>query len=206
MLPVIASLNHLLAQEPAARRQLAPHAGKLACFDTGRLALRLRVTVDGYCEGAPASEPASVTVRARLADLPLMLRNPERAFSHVRIDGDADFANTISQLSKTLRWDAAHDLEKVVGPIAATRLVAGAAAARDAAVQARGKLAENIAEYFLEEQPLLVRPAAVEQFSAGVTRLRDDVERIAKRIDKLLRKTAAAPPRPLPAPSPVDME
>lgn len=206
MLPVIASLNHLLAQEPAARRQLAAHAGKLACFDSGRLALRLRVTVDGYCEDALASDPASVTVRARLADLPLMLSNPERAFSHVRIDGDADFANTISQLSKTLRWDAAHDLEKVVGPIAATRLVAGAAAAFDAAGQARRKLAENIAEYFLEEQPLLVRPAAVEQFSAGVTRLRDDVERLTKRIDKLLRKTADAPPRPLPAPSPVDME
>lgn len=206
MLPVIASLNHLLAQEPAARRQLAVHAGKLACFDSGRLALRLRVTVDGYCEDAPASDPASVTVRVRLTDVPLMLSKPERAFSYVRIDGDADFANTISQLSKTLRWDAAHDLEKVVGPIAATRIVAGAAAAFDAAVQARRKLAENIAEYFLEEQPLLVRPAAVEQFSAGVTRLRDDVERLAKRIDKLLRKTADAPPQPLPAPSPVDME
>ena len=37
---------------------------------------------------------------------------------------------------------------------------------------------------------MLVRPSALDEFSSDVTRLRDDMERIAKRIEKLARKTA----------------
>lgn len=189
--PVIATLNHLLAQEPWASRQLALHAGKLACFDAGAFALRLQVGADGLFEPAAAGAAPSVTVRVKLADLPLMAQQRERAFSYVKVEGDADFANTISQLSKTLRWDAEHDIERLLGPLAARRLVSGARAVAAQAAAGRRKLAENVAEYLLEEQPALVRPAAVEQFSADVARLRDDVERIGKRIDKLLRQAPA---------------
>jgi hypothetical protein len=61
----------------------------------------------------------------------------------------AEFANTISQLSKGLRWDAEHDLERVLGPIAATRLVGGARAAVSHATGAGRRLAENVAEFLL---------------------------------------------------------
>ena len=59
MTPVIATINHLLAQEPWARQQLALHAGKLACIDTGAVALRLRVDSAGMLEAAPADMPAN---------------------------------------------------------------------------------------------------------------------------------------------------
>ena len=187
--PVVASINHLLAQEPWAQQQLALHAGKVACIDTGALALRLRVA-GGMFEVAPEDAAADVTIRVKLSDLPLILQNRERAFSYVKIEGDAEFANAMSQLSKTLRWEAEHDLEKVVGQIAAQRLASGARAAVAAARTGQQRLAENVAEFFLEEQPLLVRPAAVDAFSSDVARLRDDVERIAKRMEKLEQKLA----------------
>jgi ubiquinone biosynthesis protein UbiJ len=187
--PVVASINHVLAQEPWAQQQLALHAGKVACIDTGALALRLRVA-GGMFEVAPEDAAADVTIRVKLSDLPLILQNRERAFSYVKIEGDAEFANAISQLSKTLRWEAEHDLEKLVGQIAAQRLASGARAAVAAARTGQQRLAENVAEFFLEEQPLLVRPAAVDAFSADVARLRDDVERVAKRMEKLEQKLA----------------
>ncbi|CDG85456.1 putative uncharacterized protein [Janthinobacterium agaricidamnosum NBRC 102515 = DSM 9628] len=190
MTPAIASINHLLGQEPWARQQLALHGGKLACIDTGALVLRLRVGADGYVEAGPADAPAQVTIRVKWSDLPLILHNRERAFSYVKIEGDAEFANTISQLSKSLRWEAEYDLEKLFGPIAATRMVSGARAAVAAVRTGQQKLAENVAEYFLEEQPLLVRPAAVDALSSDVVRLRDDVERISKRIEKLEKNLA----------------
>ena len=195
MTPVIATLNHLLAQEPWARQQLALHAGKLACIDTGAVALRMRVDSAGMLETAPADVPANVTIRVKLSDVPLILQNRERAFSYVKIEGDAEFANAISQLSKGLRWEAEHDLEKVFGPILATRL---AASARDAAAFVRTsqqKLAENVAEYFLDEQPMLIRPATLQEYSAGVTRVRDDVERLAKRLARLEKAAAALQPQ-----------
>jgi hypothetical protein len=119
----------LLAQEPWARQELQRHAGKMACIDAGSVALRLRVTADGYLEAAPADEAARVTIRVKLSDLPLIAQNRERAFSYVQIEGDAEFANAISSLSKSLRWEAEHDLEKVIGPVAAVRAVSGAKAA-----------------------------------------------------------------------------
>ncbi|MDX8123077.1 SCP2 sterol-binding domain-containing protein [Janthinobacterium sp. LS2A] len=195
MTPVIATINHLLAQEPWARQQLAVHAGKLACIDTGAVALRLRVDSAGMLEAAPADMPANVTIRVKLSDVPLILQNRERAFSYVKIEGDAEFANAISQLSKGLRWEAEHDLEKVVGPMLATRLVAGA---KDAAAFVRTgqqKLAENVAEYFLDEQPMLIRPSTLQEYSAGVTRVRDDVERLAKRLARLEKAAAAVQPQ-----------
>jgi ubiquinone biosynthesis protein UbiJ len=145
-----------------------------------------------------------VTIRVKLSDLPLMLQNQDRAFSYVTIEGDAEFANAISQLSKTLRWEAEHDLEKIVGQIAAARLVSGARSAFSAARTGQRKLTENVTEFLLEEQPVLVRHAMAEDFSAGVMRMRDDVERMAKRLDRLeqrLQQRLAAAPLTTSAPT-----
>lgn len=183
--PAVATINHLLAQEAWARDALMRHAGKTACIDTGHLRLCMRVARDGMLEAAGGDDAPSVTIHVKLSDLPLILQNSERAFSYVRIDGDAEFANTISQLSKGLRWDAEHDLERFIGPIGAARLAGGARGVAEAATSAGRRLAENVAEFLLEEKRLLVRPNHVEGHAGEVSRLRDDVERSAKRIAKL---------------------
>lgn len=180
-------INHLLAQETWARNKLLPHAGKIACIDLHAFQLRLKVGVDGYLESAAAQTSPDVTIRARLSDLPLMAQNRERAFSYVKIEGDADFANTISRLSQELKWEAEADLSKIFGDIAAVRMVGGAKSMFKTAQQTHLKIQENLAEYFLEENPLLVRPAAVQGFATEVNKTRDDVERLIKRIEKLER-------------------
>lgn len=190
MAPVVAAINHLLAQEAWARDALAMHAGKEANIDAGTVNLRLRAGADGMVEQSESEEPANVTIRVKLADLPLIAQNRDRAFSYVKIEGDAEFANTISQLGKGLRWEAEHDLERFIGPIAATRIVGGARSVFDAAVAGQKKVAENVAEYFLEEKPLLIRPVMVDDFASEVSRLRDDVERTAKRIARLEQRLA----------------
>ncbi|WP_051293608.1 ubiquinone biosynthesis accessory factor UbiJ [Pseudoduganella violaceinigra] len=188
-MPVAATINHLLAQEPWARSELKLHAGKVAVIDASPAVLRLRVAADGMVEAA-GSDAAAVTIRMKLSDLPLIAQNRERAFSYVQIEGDAEFANAISRLSQALRWEAEYDLEKLVGPIAAVRLVRGARAMVQGARNGQRKVAENVAEYFLDENPLLIRPVAAESFAADVTRFRDDVERASKRLEKLEQKLA----------------
>ena len=180
-----AALNHLLAQESWARAKLLPHGGKVARFEIGPITLRLQVTADGMLAAAMASDPVAVTIHIRAADLPLIVQNRERAFSYVSIDGDADFASTISQVGQSLRWDVADDLSRLVGDIAAQRMVTGATATFETVRTTGQKFMENLAEYFLEEKPLLLRPQAVNDFTAEVTRLRDDGERLAKRIERL---------------------
>jgi len=180
-----AALNHLLAQESWARALLAPHAGKVAVFDAGVVKLRLKVAPDGLLELPQDEEAAAVTIRVRMSDLPLILQNRERAFSYVKIEGDADFANTVSQVSQSLRWEAEEDLSRIVGDIAAARLVGGVRVAAESAKSLHRSITENLAEYFLEENPMLMRPQAVAAFTDDVTRLRDDVARLDKRIERL---------------------
>lgn len=192
MLPsslIPAAINHLLTQEPWARNKLVEHADKIACFDSGLITIKLKVTADGLVETATSENSPNVTIRAKFSDLPLMLQSRERAFSYVKIEGDADFANTISQLSQTLQWEVEEDLSKWVGDIAAVRIVSGAKTAVGTIQATQRNLAENLAEYFLEENPMLVRPQDVADFTKDVVRLRDDAERLAKRIDKLKRNT-----------------
>ena len=202
MAPAVAAINHLLAQEAWARDALAMHAGKEACFDASSVTVRLRVTADGMVESSNADTAANVTIRVKLADLPLIAHNRDRAFSYVKIEGDAEFANTISQLGKGLRWEAEHDLERVIGAIAANRLVGGARSVFDAARAGQRKVAENVAEYFLEEKPLLIRPVMVDEYASEVSRLRDDVERTAKRIARLEGKLRSKLTPPGSAPDP----
>jgi ubiquinone biosynthesis protein UbiJ len=183
--PAVAAINHLLAQESWARDALAKHGGKLALIDMGALSLRLQVSSDGMLEAGGIDTPAAVTIRLKLSDLPLIARHRDRAFSYVKIEGDAEFANTISQLSKGLRWEPEADLERLAGPVAATRLTGGARNLFAAAEQTRRRMSENVAEFLAEEKAVLVRPAVLADMGSDITRLRDDVERAAKRIARL---------------------
>jgi ubiquinone biosynthesis protein UbiJ len=185
LIPAI--FNHLLAVEPWAQRKLATHVAKVACIDTGLLTIRLKVAADGMLETAPQGALPNVTIRLKPADLPLMAQHRERAFSYVKVDGDADFANAISQLVQGLRWEAEEDLARFVGDIAANRIVAGVKAAGAGAVATHRKVTENLAEYFLEENPMLMRPFAVQEFGDAVTTLRNDLERLSKRIERLTK-------------------
>ncbi|MDY0964720.1 MULTISPECIES: ubiquinone biosynthesis accessory factor UbiJ [Massilia] len=189
-LPAVAAINHLLAQEAWARALLMRHAGKDACIDAGLARLRMLVGRDGLLEASQGDAAASVTIRVKPADLPLIAQDRTRALSYVKIEGDAEFANVISQLANGLRWDAEHDLERVVGPLGAHRLVKTARRTAGGATEAGRRLAENLAEFLAEERPVLVRPVQREAFAADVVRLRDDVERTAKRIARLEQKLA----------------
>ncbi len=186
--PVIATLNHLLSRQPALAAKLAAHAGKVAAIDAGVMALALRVGADGLLQDAAAGDadsakvPANVTIRVNPADLPQILADMSRAFAFVNISGDAEFAKTISDVANGLHWEAEEDLAPLVGDIAAVRIVRAGREAVDQMKTGSRKLVENLAEYLLEENPTLLYRSAGEAFASDVAVLRDDVERLAKRV------------------------
>lgn len=180
-----AAINHLLERDEAARRRLAQHAGKLARIDTGVIDLRLAVQPGGAVATATADAVPDVSIFIKAGDLPLLLQDRDRAFSHVRIEGDAELANTLSHLLNTLRWDPEDDLSSVVGDVAAVRIGQAARKGWQRARSLHASAMENLAEYLLEENPTLVRRQALDEMGEAISTMRDDVERLAKRIDKL---------------------
>lgn len=188
--PVAATLNHLLSRQSALRGKLAAHAGKVARIDAGVAQLNLAVASDGLLQAADAAP--NVTIAIKPADLPQILANLERAFSYVSISGDADFARAISEVANGLQWEAEEDLAPFIGDIAAVRIAQAAREAVGTAKSGARKLVENIAEYLLEENPTLLYRRAGDAFASDVAVLRDDVERLAKRITLLEKSTGGA--------------
>jgi len=175
----------VLARQPALRDKLRTHTGKAACIDIGVARLDLAIAADGLLQLA-ASEP-NVTITIQPTNLPRMLSDMDRAFSYVTISGDADFARTISELANELRWELEEELAPWVGDIAAVRIANAARQFLGMAKSTAQNLAENMAEYWLEENPTLLYRRAGEDFATDVARLRDDVERLSKRVEKIER-------------------
>ena len=175
----------MLARQPALRDKLRTHAGKAACIDIGVARLDLAIAADGLLQLA-ASEP-NVTITIQPTNLPRMLSDMDRAFSYVTISGDADFARTISELANELRWELEEELAPWVGDIAAVRIANAARQFFGMAKSTAQNLAENMAEYWLEENPTLLYRQAGENFAADVARLRDDIERLSKRVEQIER-------------------
>lgn len=187
--PIAAVINHLLSRQPALREKLRAHAGEMACIETGSIQLKLTVAADGLLHSDTTAEP-TVTLRIKPADIPQVIADIERAFSYVTISGDADFARTLSEVANDVQWEPEEDLAPFVGDIAAVRI---AQAVRTTITQAKSrssKFVENMAEYLLEENPTLMYRHAGEEFASDVAVLRDDVERLAKRISLLEKQNS----------------
>jgi ubiquinone biosynthesis protein UbiJ len=180
-----AAINRLTRPAPLARERLARFAGKTALFRVGPVAVSLTVQTTG--EVLPAAEAAVPDLEVRLSPflLPRLAARDEAAYRDVETLGDVEFAGEVAFLAQHLRWDAEEDLSKVVGDAAAHRLVSAARAATDWGRDASGRLAAGAAEYWTEEDPLIASRVKVEDFVAGVSELRDAVERLDKRIERL---------------------
>jgi ubiquinone biosynthesis protein UbiJ len=117
--------------------------------------------------------------------LPRLAAHEEAAFREIEMQGDMELAQEVSFLARNLTWDVEEDLAGVVGDVAAHRLVSTAKAIGQWARDATLRTAQGAAEYWTEESPLVATRVKVEDFVHGVAKLRDDLDRLDKRIEKL---------------------
>ncbi len=189
-----AAINHLLAGEPWARAQLIAHVGKTLNVVLSPFTIRLAVAPDGSVVRASAEAVADTTIELPSSTITRVLTGGAEAASRdVQVSGDADFAQAVSMLVKNLRWDVEEDLSKVIGDAASHRTVGAARAATDEIRRTNERLVAGVTEYFLEENPQLVRPRAVQTLADGVRKLRDDLARLEKRVSRGAGPGAATP-------------
>jgi ubiquinone biosynthesis protein UbiJ len=189
--PTAGFINHLLAREQWARDRLAPFSGQRARFRLAPLPdLVLEIDDLGHVKPCKADDVA-LTLTIPPTALPRILARDENALREVRLDGDVGLANVVLFLFRNLRWDIEEDLSRVVGDIAAHRVTGAARGFAAWQRQAAERLGQNLAEYFKDEVGLLVHPHELESFGRQVDEVRDAVERLEKRIERLLAANAA---------------
>jgi ubiquinone biosynthesis protein UbiJ len=186
----LSATNHLLAQAGWARQRLQGHAGRTARLELAPVAeIDFSISAEGQLAEWSGEDAPEVCLRLAVAELPQLLAGGmESAMRHVRIEGNAEFAEALGFVFRHLRWDAEEDLSRVVGDIAAHRLVDGG---RRIATEGRRSLERaggSVAEYLTEESPVLVPRAALTAFAQEVVALRDAVARLDKCVARLEKR------------------
>jgi ubiquinone biosynthesis protein UbiJ len=182
----VAALNHLLARNDWALSRLVAFAGKTARFDVAPFSFAYTVLPDGFLTSANIDTSADAHCVIAPSLLPRLALQDERAHADIRSEGDAALLAEIFFLSRNLRWDAAEDLSKFTGDIAAERIVQAIQNKQKTLREGTLNLAQAAAEYWTEERPLIAKPQALQTFVAQVDILRDDIARAEQRVKRLL--------------------
>jgi ubiquinone biosynthesis protein UbiJ len=195
-------LNRGLPRSPRAQQLCAELAGRKVCIaiaavqsayvlveSTGASLKLSAVTATPPEDAAPDARPDVIVTGGPLSLLALSGSDPEAVLQRgdVRIDGDAELAQKFRELALLLRPDLEEELSLVLGDVPAHQIGRLARAAFGWTRKATTTTVRNVAEYLGHERQDLVPRSEAEQFLQGVDTLREDVDRLAARIDLLTR-------------------
>ena len=191
---LLGAFNHVLGQHAWARERLAPFAGQVVRTVTatplGEVAAAAAIQSDGTLQAAASGAVPAVTLMVR-APLDALVAfagaGSAAAMQHLRIEGDAALAAAIGQIAPHLRWDAEDDLSRVVGDVAARRVTGLVDRVRSGLRDLRMRGESAATAYLLHEDPQLVAAPMLDGLRSATRTLRDDLERLDKRIERLER-------------------
>ena len=189
--PLAVAVNHLLRSASWARERLRPFAGKTVCFNLAPFAVTLAIRDSGEVDDSPATATADARFKLTPGTVLRVLAADEGVWQEVQVDGDTALAREILAIAQNLRWDVEEDLSRVVGDIAAHRLVQAGNDLNRWQRQTSDQFARAAAAYWTEEQPLIATRRDVERYLHDVDVLRDDVARAEIRLKNLLNRQDA---------------
>jgi ubiquinone biosynthesis protein UbiJ len=191
-------LNRNLPRSPRAQQLCAALKGKSVRIETPGLGWQLDCESLGnsllLSKSATAERTPDAGISGGLASLAALAGpNPEAVIQRgdVKIQGDAEVAQTFRELAMLLKPDVEEELSKIIGDSSAhqaLRLVSAATAFGRRAVRTGVR---NMAEYLAHERGDLVPRAEAEDFYRSVERLREDLDRLEARARLIVE--AAAP-------------
>ena len=176
--------NHVLTQEDWARERLKSFAGQTARLTTGALSFSVTVTPLGFFKPAQATAQPEVTVSVPADSLWQLSQGRDALLSVARIEGRADFADTLSFVLRHLRWDLEADLAPHCGDLLAHRIVSGVNAAIAAQRQCFTNFSSNLADYLRDESRDLLSTSEMRQLRSGIIDAESSTELLERRINR----------------------
>jgi ubiquinone biosynthesis protein UbiJ len=152
----------------------------------------LHVTLKSLGDRVALAASQDTAANAYLKGTPLsllgLLRDRSALTSQsVHIEGDAEVVQAYAELLRASRPDLEEELSRFVGDVAAHQIGEAARGLLRFGTRARDTFVRNLGEFLQEESRDLVSRTEADEFIAAVDTLRDDVERLAARIERLER-------------------
>jgi ubiquinone biosynthesis protein UbiJ len=182
-------LNRGLPRSPRARQLCGELAGSCLGVEVRgvtRILVRSSGDVLHLARDAAGAADADVS-GSPLHLLALAGPSPEAVLQQgaVEIRGDVEIARKYRELARLLTPDLEEELSLAIGDVPAHQLGRLARTMFDWSRQAAATAVQNVAEYLAHERADLVPRAEADQFTSGVDRLREDVDRLEARINLL---------------------
>jgi ubiquinone biosynthesis accessory factor UbiJ len=146
---------------------------------------------------APASTsvPDATIIGAPLSLLALAGEDPQAVIARgdVKIEGDAEIAQSFRELAMLMRPDLEAGLSRLLGRSGAHMAVRGLRAVGDWARATAWTATHNVAEYLAYERGDLVSRPEAEHFLRGVDQLREQLDRLDARLSQIELRAATLP-------------
>ncbi len=186
-------VNHLLRQQSWARERLAAHAGSHLCLRAWPLRADLNFSIkeEGLIAAGPGVASPDLLVTLKAGAIPLVLRRHADAMKNVELVGNAALASAVQELFRRLEWDPEEDLSLIVGDVAAHRMARTGREFLAWQREAVERLAQNIAEYWTEEDRMIGRRADFIQFRLDIQALERNLGRVEAQLEALRRRARA---------------
>src|SRR5690606_33708537 len=128
-----------------------------------------------------------------LAQLPAVLRrgDTDEVTALLHIQGDAGLAQVVSELARGLRWDAEDDLARVVGDVAAVRLMGAARGLALGAERSATRMAEHIGEYLVEKKPQVLGRSAFDDWRGRLNGMNQRLIQLERRVERFEQRSRA---------------
>ena len=185
--PVALVLNKNIRESTPARTLCGRLDGKVVAIRVRDTALAGYFTINEETVVLNAEHDAEpdVVITGSLMTLALLAGEDSIRDGSLDLTGDAATAQAFQQLLAHAKPDIEEELSGIIGDTAAHGLGEIARGVGRWARQSRSIMHDNIREYLQEESRDVPSRYEVEQFSKDVNTLRDDVNRLAARLDRL---------------------
>ena len=187
-------LNAILRQDERALAAVSELAGKLIAIQaTGTdLTIYVQFAKEGILLALENEARPHVTIRARPFTLMGLLLDRDGKATGItpdmEISGDTNLAQRFQEILRQVEIDWEEHLSHWIGDIAAHQVGRLFRTTRSYLRETRATIGMNISEYLRYEKEILPVRDDVTAFISAVDVLRDDVERLQQRLDRLQRK------------------
>ena len=190
--PLESLLNRQIESSTPAREYCEQLEGKHLAIQVRNTKLVIYILVTDGCLHLSSEydeDPDAMIIGTLTGLASLAGDNPDRAFreGRVTLDGDAETANLFRRLLEAAGPDWEEELSRLTGDVAAHQIGNATRNIFDWGRRAIDTMAQNVSEFLQEESRDAPSRFEAEELMDEIDSLRNDVDRLVARIDKLTR-------------------
>ena len=180
-------VNKLLSLDEETLDALATLEGDVVAIDVLNTDIRLFVSpsAKGFTLASKYEGKADVSIKGTPAALLGMITAEKVGAGDVEIIGNVGMAHKLQSILKKVDVDWEEYLSQIIGDIAAHKVGNFLRGMSQLAKASAKTIGLDISEYLRYEKEALLDKSELDEFNHAVDRIRNDVERLQKRVDRL---------------------